>query len=141
MEAVASEISDGSQCFAFITGIHALGCIFHNFQAVSVCNIHDRIHLTGHSCIVDRHDHLRLRRDGLFDQLLIQIHGIRADIHEYDLRSPQYKSVCSRHKGIGGHDHLVTRLNITEKGCHLQRMGAGCGQHNPADVKFLLHPL
>ena len=94
MEAVAAKISDGSQCFSFIVGVHTLSCIFHNLQIMPSGNIHNCIHLTGNSRIVNRNNCSGFFCDRLFDQFFINVHGIRTDIHKHNLRSAQYKSIC-----------------------------------------------
>ena len=94
METVTSKISDGSQCFSFIKGIHTLSCIFHNFQTMSAGNLHDRVHLAGNTRIMNRHDYFRSVCDCLLDQFLIDVHSIRPDIHEHDLRLTQNKCIC-----------------------------------------------
>ena len=87
MEAVTAKISNRTKRFAFIKGVHSLGRIFNNFKIIFLCNCHDRIHLTGNSGVMNRHDHLGFLRDCCLDQFLINIHCIRSDINKYDLRS------------------------------------------------------
>jgi len=94
MEAVAAKIPDSSKRFSFIVGIHTLSRIFHNFQIMASGDVHDRIHLACYTCIMNRNDCFCFFCDRLFDQFFIDIHGIRPNIHKYDLRSPQHKCIC-----------------------------------------------
>ena len=94
MEAVAAKISDGAKGFSFIIGIHTLGRVFHYLQIMPSGNLHDRVHLAGYSCIMDRNDRTGLICDRLFDQLLVNIHGIRSDIHKYDPCTAKHKCIC-----------------------------------------------
>ena len=88
METVTSKITNSSKCLSLVECIHTLGSILHYLQSVLSGNLHDRVHLTGNSCIMNRYDHLCSVSNRLLDQLLIHIHGIRSDIHKYNLRLP-----------------------------------------------------
>ena len=94
MEAVAAKISNGTKGFSLIVGIHTLGRVLHYLQIMPSGDLHDRVHLAGHSCIMDRNDRAGLVCDRLFDQLLVNIHGIRSDIHKYDPCTAQHKCIC-----------------------------------------------
>ena len=94
MEAVAAKISNGTKGFSLIVGIHTLGRVFHYLQIMSSSNLHDRIHLAGYSCIMERNDCAGLICDRLFDQFFIDIHGIRPDIHKYDPCTAKHKCIC-----------------------------------------------
>ena len=127
METVSAEITDGSQCFSLIGGHDSLGRILYHFQIVTSCNVHDRVHLACHAGIMYRHDRFRLLRNGILDQCLINVHGIRADIHEHRYRTTEYKSIRCGYKSIRGHDHFIPGLDITQKCRQLCCMGAGSG--------------
>ena len=140
MEAVASEIPDGSQRFSVIIGFHSLRRVFHHFQIVLPGNLHDRIHLAGHAGVVYRNDRLCFFCDRLFDQLLVYIHGIRPDIHKHDLRPSENKGVGRGNKGIRRHDHLVSRMDIAEISRHFQCMGTGSRQKYLIHMETFFHP-
>ena len=79
---------------AVIIGEALFSRIFHNFQIMASGDVHDRIHLACYTCIMNRNDCFCFFCDRLFDQFFIDIHGIRPNIHKYDLRSPQHKCIC-----------------------------------------------
>ena len=87
MEAVTSKISDSSKSFTFVIGIHSLSRVFNNFQIIFLRDCHNRIHLAGNSCIMDRYDSLCLLCNCRLDQFFIYIHCIRSDINKYDFCS------------------------------------------------------
>ena len=88
MKAVTSKISNGTQSLSFIACIYSLGSIFNHLQIIFFCDLHNFIHLTGNSCIMDRYDRPGFLRNRSFDQIFIYIHGIRTDIHKYNPGSP-----------------------------------------------------
>ena len=141
METVAAKITDCSQCFSFIKSIHSLRGIFHHFQVIFFRNCHDLIHCTADACIMNRHDCFGLFCNCFLNFCLINVHGIRTDIHKHAGGSPQNKSIRGGYKGIRRHDHFISRLNIRQKRCHLQCMGTGSCQQYVFRLKPFLHPL
>ena len=109
MEAEAAEIPEGSQRPPLIFRQNALRRILHHEQVMPFCNIHDLVHLAAHPGVMNRNDSPGLLRDGVLDQLFIQVHGIRTDIHEHRSRPAQHKGVRRRYERIGRHDHLIPR--------------------------------
>ena len=81
---------------------------------MSFCDVHNGVHLAGHTGIMHRNDGFRLLRDGILDQCLVNVHGIRADIHEH--------------------------RNVTQKCCQFCRMGAGGRQQTFSGSGPLLNP-
>ena len=94
METVAAKITDRSKSFAVVICLHALRSILHDFEVVFLRKPHDLVHLTAHTCIVNRNDRPGLVCDRLLDQVLIDIHGIRTDIYKNDLCSAEHKCIC-----------------------------------------------
>ena len=107
---------------------------------MSFCDVHNGVHLAGHTGIMHRNDGFGLLRDGILDQSLINIHGIRTDIHKYGNGTAKYESIRCGYKGIRRHDHLVPGLNVTQKCCQFCRMGAGGRQQAFAGSGPLLDP-
>ena len=128
MEAQSAELSEGSQWFSFVGAHDALGIILHHLKTVSFRNVHDLVHLAAHAGIVHRSDHLRLFRDGILDQILVDIHGVGTDVHKHDLCSPQHKGISRGDKGVGGHDHFIPLFDITKECRHLKGVGTGGGK-------------
>ena len=85
MERVAAKITDGAQRLAFITGHHALGGIFHHLQVMAARNLHDGIHIAGHTGIVHHADDFCFFGNGGFNFCFVNVHGVRADIHKHQL--------------------------------------------------------
>ena len=141
MEAVAAEISDRAERTPFIPRIDTLRCILHDLQVVFFCNRHDRIHLTGDTGIMHRHNDLCALCDCRLDLRLINIHCLWMHIYKYNFGTLQHKCICRGYKRVGRHDHLISRLQITEKRCHLQGMCAGSRQKNMLCPELLLHQL
>ena len=87
-----------------------------------------------------RHNHPRFFRNRILDQVLIQIQGIRPDIHEHRLRPKQRKCIRGGDKRERRHDHFVSRLQITQECRHLQRGGAGMGQQCFSHTQAFFQP-
>ena len=141
MKAEAAEIADGSQRPALIFRQDPLGRVLHHEQAVPFRDIHDLVHLTAHAGIMNRNDPLRFLRNGVLDQLLIDVHGVRTDVHKYGRRPPQHESVRGGHKIEGGHDHLVPRSYAREQRRQLRGVGAGGGEQTFLRPRARLDPL
>ncbi len=141
VEAKAADMADGSQRAPFIGRHHPLRGVLHHVQVMMLSDSHNGVHLTGHACIVDRHNGAGVLGDRRLDKPLINVHGVRADVDKDDFRSTQHKGVGGRDEGIAGHDHFVARLDIQQQGRHLQRGGTGGGQQHLGAAETLLHPL
>ena len=107
---------------------------------MSFCDVHNGVHLAGHTGIMHRNDGFRLLRDGILDQCLVNVHGIRADIHEHRNRTAQYKGICGGYEGVSRHDHFVPGPNVTQKCCQFCRMGTGGRQQTFSGSGPLLDP-
>ena len=140
MEAEAAEISDGSKRPPFIFRQNALRRILHHEQVMPSCNIHDLVHLTAHSGVMNRNDPTGFLRDGVLDQLFIHVHGIRTDIHEHGHGPAQHEGVRSGYEGEGGHNHFVPRPDAAQKRGQLRSMGAGSGHQAFRRSGALLEP-
>ena len=122
METITSKITNRPKSFPFICTHDTLRCIFYNQQIMSTRDIHDRIHLTGNSRIMNRHNCPCLFGNRILDQFFIYIHCIRSDIYKFHSSATQNKGVCCRYKSIRRHDDFIPRLNICQNRCHLRRM-------------------
>ena len=87
-----------------------------------------------------RYDGSGLLGDRILDQCLINVHGIRTDIHKYRDRAAEHERIRSGHKRIRRHDHLISGSDITQKRCQLRRMRTGSGQQTFAGSCSLLDP-
>ncbi len=88
------------------------------------------IHLTGDARVMHRHDRPGPLGKRAFDQSLVKIERVLADVDEDRLGAAQDEGVGRRNKGPGGHDDFVGRTGIEEKGRHLESGGAGMGQQS-----------
>ena len=107
---------------------------------MTLCDVHDGIHFTADTRIMNRHDGTGSGGDCCFNQVLIDVHGIRADIHKHHLCTAQYKCIGCGYEGIGRHDHLIAFFDSCKKCRQLCRMCAGSGQKALADAGLLLNP-
>jgi len=140
MERITAQITDGSQRPPFVGGHHPLGCVFDHQQVVVTGDRHDRVHLAGHTGVVDRNDRLGAGCDRRFDQLFVDVEGVFSDIHENRHPTTKHESIGRGYKGVGGHDDLITRLDVGQDGGHLQRCRAGVGEQGLVTAGLLLQP-
>ena len=128
MKAQAPQISQGSEGAPLVATHHALGGIFDDGQMVGLGNSQDRVHFTGHPCVMHGDNGPGPGSDGRFNQGLIQIIGVGPDVYEDWYSSTQGKGVGRGDEGVGGHDDLISRSNVEQQGRHLQGSGAGVGE-------------
>lgn len=141
VEAKAADMADSAQRASLVGGHHALRGIFHHEQIMFFGDGHDGVHFTGHARVVNRHDRARFVGDRRFNQRLINVHGVRADIHKDDFRSAQDKGVRRGNEGIARHNHFIAGLDIQQQCRHFQRCRTGRGQQHFGAAKTLFHPL
>ena len=120
METVAAIITDAAKCSSLVKCIDTLCCVLNDDEVVSLRDIHDGIHLAAYACVVDRCDDLSLVCYRIFDELLIDILGIRTDVHEDKLSASQDECVCCRYECIRRKDDLISRLYIRQYSCHVE---------------------
>lgn len=140
MERVAAQITDASQRPSFVGGHHPLGRVFDHQQVVVARDRHDRVHLAGHTGVVDRNDRLGAGCDRFLDQPFVDVEGVFADVHEDRHPPTEHEGISRGHKGVGGHDDLIPRLDVGQDGGHLQRCRAGVGEQGLMAAGLLLQP-
>lgn len=100
-------------------------------------NGHDPAHATGHAGVMDRENRLGLRRNGPFDQGVVDIHRVGRNIDKSRLDAEPHKSVDRRNEREGGNDNLVAGLQVAKNCGHLQRCGARRRHQHPMDAEAL----
>jgi len=102
--------------------------------------VHNALHIATHSGIMHRHDDPGARRDGGFDEVFVNIHGVGADVNKDRQGAAQHKGVDGGDEGEAGHDELVAGLQVAEQGRHFQGGGAGMGEQRFFGAAVLLQP-
>ncbi len=67
----------------------------------------------------------RVRRKGARHSLDVEVHRRGVDVDEPRPRARQRDDVCRGRKGVGGHEHLVTRADAERKQRQVQRRRTG----------------
>ena len=93
MEAEATVVADAAESSALVACHDALRGVLDDQEMMPGGDIHDRVHLAGDAGVVDRNDGPCLVGDGVLNLCLINIHGIRTDIHEDNGGAAQHKGV------------------------------------------------
>ena len=83
---------------------------------------------------------LRALRDRVFDQALVEVERVGADVDEYRRGATQRDSVRSRYEREGRHDHLIAVLQLREYRRKLERRAARSGQQRPGGAGVVLEP-
>ena len=125
MKGEGGHVPDGTQWPPLVSGHDALSCILDHQQIVALGDVHNGVHLATHTGIVHGHDHFGLVRDRSLYPGLVDVQGIRPDIHEHRHCASQNEGVRRRDEGVGRHDHLISRLEVSQNGSHFRRSGAG----------------
>ena len=136
VEAVATEVAEGTERAALVGGHHSLRGIFDDEQVVAVGDFVDGVHLAGDTRIMHGHDGLGLFGDGAFDQLLVEVHGVGADVHEHALGTAHGERVGGTDERERRHDDLVAGLYVAEQRRHLARVGATGGEERPCNARL-----
>ena len=140
MEGVAAEVADGAQSLALVAAHDALGRVLHHQQAVAAGNVHNGVHLAGHTGVVHGADDPGPVRNSGFDLSLVNVHGVGPDVNENQLCPGQHEGVGGAGEGVAGQDDLIPGRKPTEQGGHIQRGGAAGGQQHFLGPEALFHP-
>ena len=141
MEGVAAKVADGAQCPALIKGVDALCGVLYHLQVVAAGDVHDGVHLAADAGVVDDADDLCLIGDGGFDLRLVNVHGVRTNIHKHRHRPHQHKGIGGGDKRVGRQDHLVSGFQIAQQSGQLQCVRAGGGEQHLRRPRLLLQQL
>jgi len=124
VEALSGQAAERPKKLSFVASEQSVRVVFHHRDVSAPRNFHDRVHLTSHACVVDRHSGASPLGDEALELALIEIESVWADVDENRLRSSQCESVGAGHKGERRDDHLVSGLEVEKERAHLQRMRA-----------------
>ena len=102
--------------------------------------VHDGVHLAADACVVYSHDGLGPVRDRLFDSVLINIHSIRTDIHEYGRRACQNDRSRRAGEGKAGQDDFIALFKAAQKRRHFKGGGAAGRQKRAGRAEAFLDP-
>ncbi|MNE53085.1 hypothetical protein D3C80_1477910 [compost metagenome] len=103
-------------------------------------NSHDLVHVASDTCIMYGYDGFGFFRDGSFNQRLVDVHGIRADIDENNLCTAQHKCICRTDEGITWHYDFVAWLNVDQQSRHFKCLGTGGCQQCLFTTQAFLKP-
>ena len=140
MERVAAEIADRAQSLSLVGGHDALRGIFDNLEIMPAGYIHDCVHLAADTCVVYSHDSFGLVRDRFFDPVLIDIHGIRTDIHKYGRRAGKNDRSRRAGEGKAGQDDFIALFKAAQKRRHFKGGGAAGRQKRAGRAEAFLDP-
>ena len=140
MKRIATKIANRAQSPALI-GTHDTLCrILYHLEVVTTCDVHDGIHLTSHASIVHRHNDPCSVGNGGLNFALINIHGIRANVHKHQLCARKYEGGGGAGEGKAGQNDLIARLQPTKQCSHIQCSGAAGRQKHLLRVEAFFHP-
>ena len=140
MERVTTKITNCPKSLSFIGSHNALCCILYNHKMMSGCNIHNRVHFTGYTCIMNRYNSFGTFCNRFFNFGLIYIHGIWSDIYEYGLGSTKYESICRRYESKRRHNDFIAFFYICKQCCQLCCLCTGGSQKTFRRSCFFLDP-
>lgn len=141
VEAVAPQVSDRSEVFSLVCGAHTLGGVFHDQQIVAFGDVHDHIHVATNAGVMNRDDHLRFRRNGLLNELFIDVHGIGTNIDEHRDSAAQDKSIDRGDERVTRHDEFIAGLDVAKDCRHFQRGRTGMCQQDFLCLEMLFQPV
>ena len=107
---------------------------------MSGCNIHNHVHFTGYTCIMNRYNSFGTFCNRFFNLGLIYIHGIRSDIYEHRLGSTKYESICRRYESKRRHNDFIAFFYICKQCCQLCCLCTGGSQKTFRRSCFFLDP-
>ncbi len=133
-------MADTAQRPALVGRHDALRRILDHQQVVAAGDVHDGIHLAGHTCVMHRHDGLGARRDRRFDFALVDVQRIGTDIDKHRHGAAQHEGVGRGDEGKRRHDDLVARLQVGQHRGDFQRSRARMRQQRLLAADALLQP-
>src|SRR5262249_23862799 len=80
VEAEGAELAQRTKRAILVPGVHALGCVLDNAQAVLASDSENPVHLTGDAGIVDWKDGFRSRGNRFLNKAIINVQRIRPNI-------------------------------------------------------------
>ena len=102
---------------------------------------HDLVHFATNAGIMNRENGSRARRYRRFDEALVDVQRVRADVDEHRRRAAQHDGVGGGDEGVGRQNHFVARTEAAQQRRHLERCGAGRGQQDTLSAETLLEEL
>ena len=140
VERIAAKVGDCSQCPSFIGGHHTLGSILDDLKLVPGRDIHNGIHFARDARVMDGDDGFGAAGDGCLDFGLINIHGIRTDIHKYRYGAGQNNGGRGAGKGIAGKNDFIPGFQTAENRRHFKGRGPAGRQEDLACIETLFDP-
>ena len=125
METLRGQHTEGAQIFPLVSGEEAVSIIFDDGDAMPVGDLHDRVHFTGHTGIVDHHDGARARRDQSLQPGFVEVERIRPNVGKDRFGIPQDKGIDRGNERERWDDHFIPGLQIQQQRGHFQRVRAG----------------
>jgi len=130
---------------AYVEGVDCLGCILNDKYVMLVGNLHNLVHITGNTRIVDRNYDLCFICDERFYRVGINVGIILLTVGEDNPCTLSDKCKSRRYESITRYNHLIARLNIAQDGGHLKCICATCGEKTLLETitlpKIMLTPL
>src|SRR3954471_22332584 len=99
-----------------------MGIIFYHWNMVTLGDRQNRVHLASDTGVVNNQYRTRTRCNQIFQQLLIDIERVWADISKDRLRTSQDKRVDRRNKRERWNDNFIARLYVEQERRHLKRV-------------------
>jgi hypothetical protein len=135
VEAVRAQVAERPQRPALVPGVDGLGGILDDAQAVLAGDGQEAVHRAGDAGVVDGEEGAGAPRDGLLDQGIVQVKGVRPDVHE-DRPGPQAgDGVGGGDEGERRQDDLVAGPQVAQQGGHFQGRRAGRDHQDAVDAE------
>ena len=141
MEGIAAVVADSAERLSLVRGHNCLRRVLHNLEVVTPGNVHNRVHLTGDACVVNRHNGNGLVGDGVLNFGLVDVHGVGTNVHKHQLGAAQHKRVGGGAERKRRQNHLVAGLDIKQQRRHFERVRAGRGEQRLGGAGFFFQPL
>ena len=104
---------------AFVGGAEALGGVFNDRQvAVFGRDGVDGVHVGSLAVQAHRHDGFGSRGDGRFNQVGVDVAGVRLHVHEHGLGPQEHNHFGRGHKGKRRGDDFIARANAQRHQAH-----------------------
>ena len=140
VETECSKVPKRPERPAVVGGHDGLRGIFDDEQPMTLRDTRNGVHFAGDTCVVDRNDGSSPRGYGGFDQPLIEIERVLANIHKYRNSAAQNESIRCRYKRIGRQNYFIARLDAGKQGRHFQSRRTRMRQQGLAPTGVPLKP-
>ncbi len=112
VKALGRQVAQGAEQATPVLAKEPVGIIFDHGEAVTSGQHQNGIHLAADTGVVHGHNGPGAARDLGFEQALVEVEGVRANVNKDGPGPAQHKRIGRRDKRKRGHYHVIARFDV-----------------------------